>query len=111
MLSIHNKERSSPGIFSLIVHIDVFSSLLGRIMTESFLLRILICLTIGHILLSVSLPSNTLLLWSNAWYIQQVLILFKEVFDNLTFRKGSLMWSELIVVFFIHPKWVSTLKS
>jgi hypothetical protein len=93
-------------IASLIVYMYVFSSLLGRITTESFLSRILICLTIGHVLLSVSLPYNTLLLWSNTWYIQQVLIFFKEVFDNLTFRKGSLMWSELIVVFFIHPKWV-----
>jgi hypothetical protein len=93
-------------IASLIVYIYAFSSLLGRIMTESFLSRILICLTIGHVLLSVSLPYNTLLLWSNTWYIQQVLIFFKEVFDNLTFRKGSLIWSELLVVFLIHPKWV-----
>jgi hypothetical protein len=81
-------------IASLIVYMYVFSSLLRVITTESFLLRILICLTISDVLLSVSLPSNTLLMWSNTWYIQQVLIFFKEVFDNLTFRKGSLIWSE-----------------
>jgi uncharacterized membrane protein YvlD (DUF360 family) len=93
-------------IASLIVYIYVFSSLLGRITTESFLSRILIRFTIRPVLLSFSLPSNTLLLWLNTWYIQQVLIFFKEVFDNLTFRKGSLMWSELIVVFFILLTWV-----
>jgi hypothetical protein len=92
------------------VYIDVFSSLLGRITTEGFLSRILICLTIGHVLLWVSLPRNTLLLWSNAWYIRQVLILFKEVCDNLTFLIGSLMWSELIFVRIIHQKWVFNIE-
>jgi hypothetical protein len=85
----------------------VFSSLLGRITTEGFLSKILICLTIGHILLRVSLPSNTLLLWSNTLYIQQVFIFFKEVCcDNLMFLIGSLMWSELRCIFVIHPKWM-----
>jgi hypothetical protein len=70
----------------------VFSYLLGRITTEGFLSRILICLTIGHVLLRISLPSNTLLLWSNPLYIQQVFIFFKEVYDNLRFLIGSLMW-------------------
>jgi hypothetical protein len=37
----------------------VFSSLCGRITTEGFLLMILICLILGHVLLRVSLPSNT----------------------------------------------------
>jgi hypothetical protein len=106
VLSIHDKDSASPGIFSLIVYIDVFLSLLGRITTEGFLSRILICLTIGHILLRVSLPSNTLMLWSNMLYIQQVFIFFKEVCDNLTFCIGSLMWSELRCVFVIHPKWM-----
>ena len=88
------------------MYMHVFSSLLGRITTESFLLRILIRFTIRPVLLSVSLPYNTLQLWSNTRYIQQGLIFFKEIFDKLTFRKGSLMWSELIVVFFILPTWV-----
>jgi hypothetical protein len=84
----------------------VFSSLFGRITPEGFLSMILICLIIGHVLLRVSLPSNTLLLWLNTLYIQQVFIFFKEVCDNLSFLIGSQIWSKSRCIFVIHPKWM-----
>jgi hypothetical protein len=48
----------SRDLFSHCIY-DVLSSLLGRITTEAFLCRILICLICRHILLSVPVPFNT----------------------------------------------------
>jgi hypothetical protein len=83
MLSIHDKEWASPGICSLIMYIDVFSSLLGRVTTEGFLSRILICLTIGHVLLQVSLPSN------KKWNIMTCFLEFVHYYGHPAFVFGG----------------------